>query len=455
MNRLKLFKTHIIISVLAAILTSCEKEQPIKLDGNDCSIVSFSIIPHDASPVEAEIYPDKIIAVFDYNFDFSNATVEFVLSEGANISPDPKDVDLSQENTFIVTSANGESTKKYSYSAQYDSKESYCKENIYLQSQSEVDQFGKNNYTRVFSIVINGTEDNPITDLSPLNSILFIDHNFTVKGFQGENIIMDNLKQVSSVDIIADTLNTISFGNVTTIDNVMIGILNEEQTSTSAITVSKIDFNKLKVVNNNFVVYLNTTEAFDNTGFDSLNKVYGETVLSLINQSDFGLFSQINEVNHFNISGGKMENLKGLENLKTINGILKLQFLNQLTETSGFSPETVGTIYISNCSKLKEINCFSNIKETTTVSISGVPSLKDISGLSGIKKINDGLFFRWAGVTNLDALSGLEYVGNTILFNYNSSLEDFSGLKQCLQNFNGTYDVKGNKKNPSIDEILG
>lgn len=455
MNRLKLLKIHIIFSGLAVLLASCDKEQPLNLEGSDCSIVSFSIISDNASPVEAKIYPDRITAVFDYNFDFSEATVEFTLSEGATISPDPNTIDLSKDNTFIVTSANGELTKKYSYSAQFDSMESYCKENIYLQSQSEVDEFGKNNYTRVFSIVINGTEENPITDLSPLGSLLFIDHNFTVKGFQGQEIKMDNLQKVSSIDIVADTLETISFSNITETDNIMVGILNEEQASTTAITVSKLDFNKLEAVNNNFVLYLNTTDQFDDTGFNSLKKIYGETILSLINQTDFQLFKQLEEVNQFSISGGKMENLGGLEKLKTIRGTMRLQFLNQLTETTGFNPETVGTIFISNCTKLKEINCFSQINETTTVSISGVNALNDISGLSGIKRINEGLFFRWSGINNLDALSGLEYVGSTILFNFNSSLEDFSGLKKCLENFDGTYDVRGNKSNPSIDEIIG
>lgn len=455
MNRLKLLKIHIIFSGLAVLLASCDKEQPLNLEGSDCSIVSFSIISDNASPVEAKIYPDRITAVFDYNFDFSEAAAEFTLSEGATISPDPNTIDLSKDNTFIVTSASGESSQEYSYSVQFDSMESYCKENIYLQSQSEVDEFGKNNYTRVFSIVINGTEENPITDLSPLGSLLFIDHNFTVKGFQGQEIKMDNLQKVSSIDIVADTLETISFSNITETDNIMIGILNEEQASTTAITVSKLDFNKLEAVNNNFVLYLSTTDSFDNTGFNSLKKIYGETVLSLVNQTDFQLFKQLEEVNQFTVSGGKMENFGGLENLKTVSGIIKLQFLNQLTETTGFNPETVETIFISNCTKLKEVNCFSKVQETTTVSISGVPALTDISGLSGIKKINDGLFFRWAGVTNLDAFSGLEYVGNTILFNFNSSLEDFSGLKKCLENFDGTYDVKGNKSNPSIDDIIG
>lgn len=455
MNRLKLLKIHIIFSGLAVLLASCDKEQPLNLKGSDCSIVSFSIISDNASPVEAKIYPDRITAVFDYNFDFSEAAAEFTLSEGATISPDPNTIDLSKDNTFIVTSANGELTKKYSYSAQFDSMESYCKENIYLLSQSEVDEFGKNNYTRVFSIVINGTEENPITDLSPLGSLLFIDHNFTVKGFQGQEIKMDNLQKVSSIDIVADTLETISFSNITETDNIMVGILNEEQASTTAITVSKLDFNKLEAVNNNFVLYLNTTDQFDDTGFNSLKEINGEAVLTLYNETNMKIFSNLTQVNHISISGGKITSLEGLEKLKTINGVLRLQYLSQLTDIEMFKPETVGTIFINTCTKITNINCFSLISETETISISGTPALTDISGLSGIERINDGLYFRWSGITNLNALSGLEYVGNTILFNYNSALEDFTGLKQCLESFDGTYDVKGNKSNPSIDDIIG
>lgn len=455
MNRLKLLKIHIIFSGLAVLLASCDKEQPLNLEGSDCSIVSFSIISDNASPVEAKIYPDRITAVFDYNFDFSEAAVEFSLSEGATISPDPNTIDLSKDNTFIVTSASGESSQEYSYSVQFDSMESYCKKNIYLQSQSEVDEFGKNNYTRVFSIVINGTEENPITDLSPLGSLLFIDHNFTVKGFQGQEIKMDNLQKVSSIDIVADTLETISFGNITETDNIMIGFLNEGQTTPSAVRISAIDFNKLEIINNNFVLYLNTTEEYDDTGFNSLREINGEAIMSLYNETNLKFLSNLTQVNHISISGGKITSLEGLDNLKTINGTFSLQYLSQLTEIEMLRPKTIRNISITSCTKLTNLNCLNLISELETISITGAQSLTDISGLSGIKRINNGLYFRYSGLTNLDALSGLEYVGNTILFNYNSALEDFTGLKQCLENFDGTYDVKGNKSNPSIDDIIG
>lgn len=89
------------------------------------------------------------------------------------------------------------------------------------------------------------------------------------------------------------------------------------------------------------------------------------------------------------------------------------------------------------------------------LSLSGIPKLESIEGLKNLRTIHSGFFLRWADkITNLSALSNLEKVGVSITIRYNPTLSDFSGLKKCLKDFTGTWDVKGNKINPTVEEVL-
>ena len=412
MSLTSIIKKGIFLLLAGVILLSCTEESPLVLSGDDCSIISASISANGIK-TELQIYSDRVVAHLDYNFDFSSAQMDYVLSEGATITPNPSDVNLSEENIFTVTSASGKTSRQYTYSVIFEAIESYCKENVCLRSQEEVDEFGSRNYYRAKSIVISGTEKNPITDLSPLNSLKKIDNNLTVKGFQGNEIVLDNIMELSSLDIMADSIKRLSFGGITQVDNLMIGMLNESYDGTSNIVVDEINFKNLEKVCNNFVLYVSIGEDSGNDGFSSLKSVY-EAIL-VLNQTDMRMFSSLSEAYHLTIRGSMLESLDGLENLKSVYGILRFEYCGNLTDVSKFKPDSIGTIFLNSCTKLTNLDCFINIENVETVSVSGVPLMVDIHGLSNIRTINDGLYLRWSGLTDLDELSNLEHVGNTIL----------------------------------------
>lgn len=437
----------------AALLVSCNEkcEHLPGMTGTDCSITSVSIVPEDAAP-EAYISNDTIIVRADHNFDFGNVSVEFTVSEGAAIDPLPETVqDWSQDMDFTVTSFSGENSRTYRYIVRREAIESYCQSNVYLTSQQEVNDFSKNNYTRVWSIVIKGSEESPVTDLSPLNSLIEIDYNLTIKGFQGKEIILDNLEKANSIDIYTDSVKAISFSKIKDLDKLYVGYVNEEETTTKKATLDKFNFPSLERIRERMKVNADFSDSYDYKGFESLRNAAGSIEL-IISAKNLKMLSSLESVNDLYIQGLAFESFEGLENLKTIEGTLTFCAI-QINSLSPICPETVGSIEINSCMGLDDYKVFNNIEKLDNLII--MAGGKSLEGFDNLKEIKNKLSVSSCGMANLNNLSNLEHVGKSIEFKYNSKLEDYSGLIKCLRNFNGDWNVSGNKVNPSISDILG
>lgn len=313
---------------------------------------------------------------------------------------------------FTVTSCSGENSRTYRYTVRLEAIESYCQSNVYLTSQQEVDDFSKNNYTRVWSIVIKGSEESPVTDISPLNSLIEIYYNLTIKGFQGKEIILDNLEKANIIDIYTDSVKVISFNKIKDLDKLYVGYVNEEETTTGKTILDKFNFPSPERIRERMKVNADFSDSYDYKGFESF---------------------------------------EGLEKLKHVNGTLKFSGI-QINSLKPICPETVGSIEINSCMKLEDYKVFNNIEKLDNIII--MAGGKSLEGFDNLKEIKTKLSVSSCGMANLDNLSNLEKVGKSIEFKYNK-LEDYSGLKKCLQNFNGDWNVSGNKVNPSISDILG
>lgn len=444
----------------STILQSCKENIPI-LSGIDCSIISMTL--HDngnGQECPVLIYEDSLVALSDYNFSLSDAKPTYTLSEGATISPDPVSVkDWSVPMTFTVTSYNKEFCKNYTYNIRYVSSYSRCDMDMYFTCQQEVDEFGSHGYTSVRSITVNGTEETPVTDLSPLSSLKEIDHNLTIKGYQGQEVMMDGLTKLSTLDISSDSVTHVSFNSLQSIDNLMLGYLNEEFLyEMKPLVLQLLSFKSLREVTDNLVVYIQSCEG---PGFPALESCGGDMIYitsgtrDMVSNNDMSIFPELKTVTNLQLGGMSLSSLNGTQNLKTVSGLLKIEFLPEITTFLPFCPDSVGMLQINSCQGLTDLDAFSNLKNITTLSISGVPNLENIDGISGIQRIESGFFLRSTNrLTDLNALSGIEYIGRTITIQNNRALEDFSGLKKCLRNFEGTWDVQGNKSNPSIEDIL-
>lgn len=457
MKSRKIFRTLWLMLAGFAILqslVSCNKELDLGLKGTDCSVLSFKLKSGEDVLI-AGVFSESIILTADYDRDLTSMTAEVVLSEGASMSPDPASIsDWSSDMEFKVTSADGAVEKTYSYIVKREAVESYCQEDIYLRTQDEVSEFGSHNYRRVRSIVICDSEDSQITDLSPLNSLEVVDKNLTVKGFHGKEVRFDNLISVSTLDILSASIESVMADKLSEVNNLYIGYISEEQVFGQIDSLAHSSFPSVKKIKGNFVLrFINTDPDFSIGGFENLESVDGDIIFSFPTKN-YKTFSKLVKVNNIQI-GGRVESLEGFENLKEITGLFCTDFLSGVESLLPFCPEKVHSMSLRNNQQFNTLDFCKNLTEIYEFEISGASRLVDLKGLENLKRVENGIYIKYTNIKNVDELSGLEFVGGTIKFNYNTQLEDFSGLRKCLEEFDGEWDVRGNKLNPTIEEVLG
>lgn len=457
MKSRKIFRTLWLMLAGFAILqslVSCNKELDLGLKGTDCSVLSFKLKSGEDVLI-AGVFSESIILTADYDRDLTSMTVEVVLSEGASMFPDPASIsDWSSDMEFKVTSADGAVEKTYSYIVKREAVESYCQEDIYLRTQDEVSEFGSHNYRRVRSIVICDSEDSQITDLSPLNSLEIVDKNLTVKGFHGKEVRFDNLISVSTLDVLSASIESVMADKLTEVNNLYIGYISEEQTSGSIDSLAVTSFPSVRKIKGNFILnFFNQNTDFSISGFDNLESVDGDIVFSF-STKNYKTFSRLSKVNNIQV-GGRVGSFEGLENLKEITGVFSTNFLSGVESMLPFCPEKVGIISLQSCQEFNNLDFCQNLTELSAFEIRGAYKLASLKGLENLRRIDNGLYISYTSLVNLNELSDLEHVGGIIYLNYNTKLEDFSGLRNCLENFDGDWILKGNKQNPTIDEVLG
>lgn len=440
-------------SLVIAGLSSCAQCDHLPLFGTDCNVLSLDLSSGDLK-FSAVVRADTLLLTADYNDDLSDMEALMVLSEGAVVTPDAASVrDWSEPMDFTVTSPNGSETRVYHYVPEYAAVRSRLDEDVCLTSQEQVNAFGANRYTRVRSLLINGTPDSPITDLTPLESLREVDYNLTVKGFQGKVARFDNIRRISTFDIAAQTLNEVSMAQIREINVLSIGQVLEYDRSEYIDSLAVTNFPNLETVYGSLTLqYNNFDENYTLKGFDALKEVRGNLTLSCP-LKDLKAFHRLTEVNNLYL-GHTIESLEGFENLKTIKGQLTVYYLGKAKTLLPFEPETIGTLNVEGAVSLRDMEFCRNIRELDDLRIHGVWNLETLAGLENLTRIENTLGIGYTGIADLDPLAALEYVGTEISIGQNRNLEDFSGLKKCLQNFKGIWTVISNKANPTIEDIL-
>ena len=436
-------------------LQSCSDDDIIPFESADCSITSLTLKAGD-KVLCPTIFKDSLELTADYDQDLSNMEVQFELSEGATVSPDLATIkDWSQSMEFVVTSSDKTAQKTYRYNVRREIIEGVCDRDVYLTTQNEVNEFGKNNYRRVRSIIINDSEEDQITDLSSLNSIISVDKNFTIKNYHGKDVLLDNLMDVATLDITSKPIERISAAKLNDIVNLYIGYISEDQNAGILLdSLSVTNFPSLTRIKGNFgMFFFNRNQDFNISGFENLESVGGDIVFQFPTKN-LKTFSKITKVGNLQI-GGRVGSFEGFENIKEITGTFTTNFLQGVKSLLPFAPEKVHAISLNNCQQFNTLDFCKNITKLYSFSIGGAYALHSLEGLENLREIEDGFYMRYTSVKNLDQLSNLERIGNTIKITFNNSLEDFSGLKKCLTNFDGSWIVNGNRKNPTIEDILG
>ncbi|MER2998406.1 hypothetical protein [Pontibacter populi] len=276
---------------------------------------------------------------------------------------------------------------------------------LYLDTQAEVDEFGKLNYTRVEGeLILFG--DN-ITDISSLKGITYVKSKLAIIGTQVKNI---------------DALST----------------LNIEENS--------------------------TVEIFANNSLENLNGLAGITAgLSLLSISKSPSIKNIDGLRNIKSISNRLEiydteylaNLNGLKNIGgTINSVA-IHNNSGLTDLSGLSRvSTIKSLIITANPKLKSLNGLTGLKETDSFYLSSNQALENLNALSNLETSLYLVIRKNDKLTNLDGLGKLRKVETGgLAINENKSLRNFCGLT-ILSSYNiVVLELWGNYYNPTEEDI--
>ena len=438
---------HVLISLslalaMATMMTcSCSDDcDDLPVYGTDANIIFFTVTAPEFNRA-ALIQGNEIMLVTDCFTDITDAKATVTLSEGASIEPLPETItDWAVPHEFTVTSANGKVTRTYHYSLIQDAVE--------LSTQAEVDAYGASRPVWAGNIVINDTEETPITDLSALSTLKIIEYGLAITSCHATDVSLPELESVKSISIDGATIESVTAPRITKISNLRLGY------ASVLPSLKTLDFKSLKHVYGDFLIKgaQSADPGFALQGFEALEYLDGETVMQF-NSVNLRAFRSLKSVNHLTMSGS-ISSFEGFENLKDVKGILTFNMLRSPTTIDGFRPDKVWAINLKSLQTLENLRFLENVTTMYAVIIQGGYCVKSLEGLEKLRSVEDEIYLSMVGISDLNPLSNLEHVGRAITVRGCSKLTDFSGLKRCLGTFKGTWTVQSNGVNPTIEEIL-
>lgn len=180
------------------VACNCNTPEVRGIEGKDHFISDFTLTVGGIT-YQATIAGDEITVEIPYNASLKGASVEYVLSEGATINPNPATIqDWENEWKFIVTSKMKES-KVYSYTYRYADIEKSG--SVLLATQVDVDNFAKTGINRIEGNLTIGTADGEeITNLEGLAHLKEIKNALVINpSYKGEDLTgLNNLEKIGS-----------------------------------------------------------------------------------------------------------------------------------------------------------------------------------------------------------------------------------------------------------------
>ncbi len=358
--------------------------------------------------------------------------------------------------------------------------------NIEIYSQKELYELDKKGYTEISgNLQIVGSDITDIPDFTTLKKIGgllefnncksmtlcsgFINLNVINNGFRILNCEnLNSIEGFNSLNCIRLSKSVSGYQGIT-IDNCnhlkkIVGFNNLE----SIIGPFKIDgvemlesingFKKLKEINHWFSI-TSAKELISIKGFDVLENAGSEIMLYEAKKlTDITFLSKVKSVELINLGTPMLSDLSPIKNM-AINDFITMDCSN-LTEIELNIPVTLTGLCLSNCSMIQKASCFRKLEKVKRFQIEGNVSshiletfsnLKSVPQLFVISKVNN--------LTTLDAFSNLAIIGNESGFTYklrildNENLINYDGIKNAI-NSSLSYQISGNKYNPSIADIL-
>ncbi len=222
-------------------------------------------------------------------------------------------------------------------------------------------------------------------------------------------------------------------------------------------TIALNGFDSLERIEDNLVI--SNGSSFNFGSFGKLSKVGGAIELSSVAVENFTGFDQLEEVGDFNVLNSELNSFKGLKNLKNIekslfvNNVSRLENLEGLNNLAriGGSLNINGPNFINykGLSRLKTVDgliVFGRDMDAFT-GFTGLESLESITGSNGLAldKVNiltlqgldnlqevSNLFLTNTTLQNLESLSNLTSIGGDVMIKGNSNLVNLEGLNSVI-----------------------
>ncbi len=437
MNKLNIILWGI-VALLLLLNSSCSDDNDIIFTGNDAHITSC-FAKYGSTSFEATYLGDTIILFVPNYVDLQKVRVDIEVSEKASIHPLPETVtDWRDSVSFDVMSLSGLNTRKYLVRIVTITEEKEYQSAVRIGSQEGLDNFFESGYTKVHSIILYGGNNiDPIRDLSSMKTLKEVPGDFFIKGISAREIILDNLE---------------SIGNF----------------SMQSPAATKVKFPKLKFVAQRFRIGQDDPGLIPESHYDledvylpNLEYVGGQfTLNSCLKLKTLESFSKLCYIGEdLKINGGNFETLKGLDNIKNINGDLFLDgklknldglnittvtgvvtiFCDDITDLSrlsvisnigiamvlkgnrllknleGLSEMKPPVVHIESFLSLESLDGFPNVSSLEYLTLKGLPKLTDLSGLSGLERIEQTLLIEeLRELVSLEGLNNLKYIGSNL-----------------------------------------
>ncbi|WP_321300316.1 DUF4971 domain-containing protein [Marinifilum fragile] len=410
------------------------------------SLKYWAVIDHEKGTGKVQLPMDT---------DLSNVTnIDFSISKGASISPNPKEVkDWNKPITFSISSKN--SSKDYAITIEkINNTNTTFVGNIRFSSQMQLNEFGKLGYTRIIGEVefdcdeeyIPTTNYGTITDLTPFSSIkevighLWITECSELKSLKGLN----NLQTIGGSLYINDNESLADFTALENLESVELNL------SISTYGGNKItDLSCLKNLNSVGGDFRVEYEGANFKGLDKLERIGGEFRIQGNEVISLEGLDMLKNVNHLVIYGTNLSSFEGMRNIENISSI-SITSDSTLTDFQGLVASNLQIhrleVYNSVITSLKGLENCNRIYSLT------IDNCSEIENLEGLNNVESCTFLRVGYnnvLTNIDALGSLTWCSDIIITD-NEMLQNIDGLSKVTETKSlGIY------RNPVLTNIDG
>lgn len=404
---MKSFKyTLILAAIIQIFTTSCNAQCDHPIVGTDASIISCratvgqTIIETPVSTYSVEILLPKSL--------ISDAVkVEMSCSEGAEISPNPASInDWREPKRFTVTSADRRQVNSYTVRVSYSSVDGgEFNASVRIGTQTALDAFAANNYSKLGSLYLFTSDaSDSITDISVLSSLKEVRTELEIVEIAAKKIVLENLESVGNFD------------------------MHSIQTTYFSMPALKNVAGRFRIGNDDSGEMPTQHERLITVNLPSLVSVGRSLVLAFCSGLEEIVTPNLAKVGQdINIFGGLVKDLKFIQNIKSVNGMLRVY--TELESLEGFNVESIKTsLYLKlnsvttlePLSKLKQVPYILMDRGNLLTSFKGVENIViealDLKGFDKIKStqylpIRDGMkHLSISSMLSLSDLSGFEKI---------------------------------------------